>query len=251
MAIALRKPEEIEKLRRAGAMVAQTLEYLKETVEAGMTLAEVDEAGEAFLRKLGAEPSFKGLYGFPSAVCTSVNEVIIHGIPSDYTLKDGDILGLDIGSKYEGYYGDAAITIGIGGVSESDERLMKCSEGALKEAIAAIRPQLRFKELSEMLEEYITSRGFVPLKDYCGHGIGTKPHEEPNVPNYLEGKSNQGPKMKKGMVFCVEPMVCQKSGEPVLLEDGWSVLSEDGLRGSHHEHQVAVSENSAIVLTLP
>jgi methionyl aminopeptidase len=216
-----------------------------------MTLKEVDALGEEFLRKLGAEPSFKGLYGFPNAVCTSVNEVIIHGIPSDYKLKDGDILGIDIGSKLDGYFGDAAITMAIGEISEVDQRLIECSKTSLFNAIDAIKAGVRFKELSKILEDSIKSFGFVPLKNYCGHGIGTTPHEEPNILNYLEGKPNQGPKIKNGMVFCIEPMVCQKEPEPQVLADNWSVVSVDGLNGSHYEHQVAVVGGKAEILTLP
>jgi len=251
MAIALRKPAEIDKLRRAGAIVGQTLEYLEGIVKPGMTLKEIDALGEEFLRKLGAEPSFKGLYGFPSAVCTSVNEVIIHGVPTDYKLQEGDILGLDIGSKLDGYYGDAAITMPIGKISETDEKLIECSKNTLYTAIDSIKEGMRFKELSKILEDGIRSYGFVPLRNYCGHGIGTTPHDEPNILNYLEGKPKQGPKIKNGMVFCLEPMVCQKDGEPTLLEDEWSVVSIDGLRGSHYEHQVAVVNGKAIILTLP
>ena len=251
MAITLRKAAEIDKLRRAGAIVGQTLEYLRNEVKPGMSLIEIDALGEEFLRKLGAEPSFKGLYGFPAAVCTSVNEVIIHGVPTDYKVQEGDILGLDIGTKLEGYYGDAAITMPVGEISEEDRKLIDCSKEALYEAIDAIRQGMRFKELSAVLEEGISSRGYVPLRDYCGHGIGTKPHDEPNILNYVEGSPKQGPKIKNGMVFCLEPMVCQKSGEPVVLEDKWSVVSEDGLRGSHYEHQVAVVDGKALILTLP
>ena len=251
MAIALRKPEEIEKLRRAGAAVGQTLEYLREKVSPGISLKEIDALGEEFLRRLGAEPSFKGLYGFPAAVCTSVNEAIIHGIPTDYVLKEGDILGLDIGSRVDGYYGDAAITVPVGTVSDKDSRLIDTSRSALMAAIEIIRPGMRFKELSAFLEDFIISSGFVPLHDYCGHGIGTKPHDEPSIPNYLEGKAKQGPKIKNGMVFCIEPMVCQKSGTPVVKEDGWTVWSDDGLNTSHYEHQVAVVDGKARILTIP
>ena len=251
MAIPLRKPAEIDKLRRAGAVVGQTLEYLQGVVKPGMTLKEVDALGEEFLRNLGAEPSFKGLYGFPSAVCTSLNEVIIHGIPDDTVLKEGDILGIDIGSKLEGYYGDAAITMPVGEISDIDNRLIECSKKTLFDAIESIKQGMRFKELSQILEDSILSYGFVPLRDYCGHGIGAKPHDEPNIPNYLEGKPKQGPKIKNGMVFCLEPMVCQESAEPMLLEDNWSVVSSDGKRGSHYEHQVAVVDGKAVILTLP
>jgi methionyl aminopeptidase len=249
MAIPLRKTGEITKLKKAGEIVGKTLHYLQDTIKPGMTLKEIDEMGEAYVRDLGAVPSFKGLYGFPGSVCTSLNEVCIHGVPTDQVIQEGDILGLDIGTKLDGYYGDAAITMAIGEISEKDRALIDCSRGALYHAIDAIRPGMRFKELTKILEEYIRGEGFVPLRDYCGHGIGTKPHDEPNIPNYLEGKPNQGPKIKNGMVFCLEPMVCQESGHPLLLEDKWSVLSEDNLRTSHYEHQVAVVDGKAEILT--
>jgi methionyl aminopeptidase len=251
MAIPIRKPKEIDTLRRAGAVVGQTLEYLRGVVKPGMTLKEVDALGEEFVLKQGAKPSFKGLYGFPAAVCTSVNEVIIHGIPTDYKLQDGDILGLDIGTIIDGYYGDAAITMGVGEISKEDEKLIACSKDTLYKAIDSIKVGMRFKELSKILEDSIREAGYVPLRDFCGHGIGKKPHDEPNIPNYLEGKPKQGPKIKNGMVFCLESMVCQKSGEVVILDDKWSVTSKDGLRGSHYEHQVAVVDGKAVILTNP
>ena len=249
MAIALRKPDEIEKLRRAGSIVGKTLQHLQEIIEPGMTLREIDSIGEAYLRNLGAEPSFKGLYGFTGSVCTSLNEVCIHGVPDDQKIKEGDILGLDIGTKLDGYYGDAAITMAIGNISDEDAALIACSKDALYHAIDSIREGMRFKEVTQILEEFIIGRGFVPLRDYCGHGIGTKPHSEPNIPNYLEGKAKQGPKIKNGMVFCLEPMVCQSSGTPVLLADNWSVTSDDGLRTSHYEHELAVVDGRAVILT--
>jgi len=249
MAIALRKPDEIAKLKRAGEIVGNTLQYLQSIIKPGMTLKEIDQLGETYIRQAGAEPSFKGLYGFTGSVCTSLNEVCIHGVPDNTVVKEGDILGLDIGTKLDGYYGDAAITMAIGDVSEDDQALIACARGALYHAIEAIKPGMRFKELSKLLEAYILSAGFVPLRDYCGHGIGTKPHDEPNIPNYLEGKPNQGPKIKNGMVFCLEPMICHKSGNPVLLEDEWSVVSDDGLRTAHYEHQVAVVDGKAVILT--
>ena len=249
MAIALRKPDEIAKLRKAGEIVGKTLQYLQETIKPGMTLKQIDEMGETFIRDHGAIPSFKGLYGFSGSVCTSLNEVCIHGVPDDTVVKEGDILGLDIGTNLDGYFGDAAITMPIGKISEEDEALIACSKDALYHAIESIKPGMRFKELSKILEDFIIERGYVPLRDYCGHGIGTKPHDEPNIPNYLEGKSNQGPKIKNGMVFCLEPMVCQKSGTPKLLEDEWSVVSEDGLRSSHYEHEIAVVDGKAVILT--
>ncbi|RLA67310.1 MAG: type I methionyl aminopeptidase [Epsilonproteobacteria bacterium] len=249
MAIALRKPDEIAKLKKAGEIVGKTLQYLQNTVKPGMTLLEIDALGETYVREQGAVPSFKGLYGFTGSVCTSLNEVCIHGVPDETIIKEGDVLGLDIGTKLDGYFGDAAISMAVGKISSEDEALIACSKGALYHAIEAIKPGMRFKELTKILEDYITKAGYVPLRDYCGHGIGTKAHDEPNIPNYLEGKANQGPKIKNGMVFCLEPMVCQKSGTPILLEDQWSVTSEDGLKTAHYEHQVAVVDGKAIILT--
>ena len=249
MAIALRKPKELTKLKLAGSIVGKTLKYLQENVTVGMTLKEIDTMGEAFIREQGAIPSFKGLYGFPASVCTSLNEVCIHGVPTDTKIQEGDILGLDLGTKIDGYYGDGAITMPIGKISKEDEALIACSKDALYYAIENIRVGMRFKQLSALLEKFITDRGYIPLRDFCGHGIGKKPHDEPNIPNYLEGKPKQGPKIKNGMVFCLEPMICQKKGKPVIWEDKWSVVSEDGLRTSHYEHTVAIINNRAVIIS--
>ena len=251
MSIAIRKPHEIEKLRVANQIVKETLNYLEKNIKPGMTLKEIDAMGEDFIRSKGAKPSFKGLYGFPASVCTSLNEVIIHGIPDDTKVKEGDILGLDIGTEYNGWYGDAAVTIAIGKISDEDKRLIECAKDALYYAIDIIKPGLRFKELSLELENFIKSKGYTPLLNFCGHGIGRKPHEEPEIPNYLEhGSPKSGPKMKNGMVFCIEPMICQKLGAPKVLDDKWSVVSQDGLRGSHYEHTVAIVGNRAEILSL-
>ncbi len=249
MAIALRKKDELDRLKVAGSIVGKTLKYLQENITVGMSLKEIDAMGEELIRSQGAEPSFKGLYGFPASVCTSLNEVCIHGVPTDKRVQEGDILGLDLGTKIDGYFGDAAITMPIGKISKRDEELIKCSKDALYFAIENIRVGMRFKELTVILEQFILERGFVPLREFCGHGIGKKPHEEPNIPNYLEGKPKQGPKIKNGMVFCLEPMICQKSGKPIVWDDKWSVVSEDGLRTSHYEHTVAIIDNKAVILT--
>ena len=250
MAIPLRKPNEIAKLRTAGLAVAKTLKYLEENVKPGMTLKEIDAMGEKFLRDLGARPSFKGLYGFPAAVCTSLNEVIIHGIPTDTVVKEGDILGLDIGSEIDGWYGDAAITMPIGKISKEDEELIACAKDSLYHAIDVIKEGMRFKELSQEIEKFIVDRGYQPLIRFCGHGIGKKPHGEPEIPNYLEsGNAKSGPKIKNGMVFCLEPMICRKERNPVILENDWDVVSSDKLRGSHYEHTVAVVDGKAVILS--
>jgi methionyl aminopeptidase len=250
MAISLRKPQEIEKLRAANKIVAGALDLLKQNTKPGISLNELDAMAEEYILSQGARPSFKGLYGFPSSVCTSLNQVIIHGIPNDYKLQEGDIVGYDIGTELDGWYGDAAITVGVGKISETDQKLIDCAKESLYEAIESIKEGMRFKELSAVLENSIRSRGFVPLYDFCGHGIGKKPHEEPEIPNYLEGKNpKQGPKIKNGMVFCLEPMICQKDGEKEILENGWDVISADGLNGSHYEHTVAVINGKAEILS--
>ena len=250
MAIALRKPNEIEKLRAANKIVGGALELLREHTKPGMSLKELDAMAEDFIRSKGAKPSFKGLYGFPASVCTSLNEVIIHGIPDDYKLQEGDVIGYDIGSELEGYFGDAAISVGVGKITEQDEALIACAKDSLYYAIDIIRDGMRFKELSQMIEQFILKRGFVPLRGFCGHGIGKKPHEEPEIPNYLEGNNPKaGPKIKNGMVFCIEPMICQKEGKAIILENGWDVVSSDGLRGSHYEHTVAVVNGRAEILS--
>ncbi|WP_281951939.1 type I methionyl aminopeptidase [Nitrosophilus kaiyonis] len=250
MSIAIRKKSEIEALRKANIIVAKTLEFLKTKCVPGISLKELDKLGEEFIKDHGARPSFKGLYGFPASVCTSVNQVIIHGIPTDYRLKEGDIIGLDIGTELDGWYGDAAITVGVGEISKKDKELIDCAKDALYFAIDIIKPGLRFKELSYELEKFIKKRGFVPLHNFCGHGIGRKPHEEPEIPNYLEhGSPKSGPKIKNGMVFCIEPMICQKDSTPKILDDKWSVVSVDGLNGSHYEHTVAVIDGKAEILS--
>jgi methionyl aminopeptidase len=250
LAIPIRKSSDIQKLHTAGLAVAKTLDYLKSNVKAGMTLLDVDKMGEDYLVSLGARPAFKGLYGFPNAICTSLNEVVIHGIPNNTVLKDGDILGIDIGSEIDGWYGDAAITMPIGKISSEDQKLIDCSYDALMYAIDVIKEGMRFKELSYLIERFIKGRGYVPLVRFCGHGIGREPHCDPEVPNYLESPNpKQGPKIKNGMVFCIEPMICQKEGEPVILEDKWSVVSSDGLRTSHYEHTVAIVNGKAQILT--
>ena len=250
MAIALRKPAEIEKLRSANKIVAGALNLMRENATVGARLDELDAMAEEYIRSQGAKPSFKGLYGFPSSVCCSVNEVIIHGIPTDYKLQEGDIIGFDIGTELDGWFGDAAISVGVGKITKEDEDLIACAKDSLYHAISVIKDGMRFKELSLELENFIKDRGFVPLRNFCGHGIGKKPHEDPEIPNYLDAPNPKaGPKIKNGMVFCLEPMICQKDGQPKILENGWDVVSEDGLRGSHYEHTVAVINGKAEILS--
>ncbi len=215
----------------------------------GVTTKFISEETERFIISKGARASFKGLYGFPEAICISVNEVIIHGIPDGATLKEGDIVGLDIGTELDGWYGDTAVTVAVGKISKEDEELIACAKESLEFAISSIKEGMRFKELSKIIEDFVEARGYKPLRNFCGHGIGRSPHEEPSILNYVEGNPSQGPKIKNGMVFCIEPMICQKSGEAKILGDKWAVVSEDGLRGSHYEHTVAVIGGKAEVLS--
>lgn len=250
MAIFFKTQKDIEGLRVANKIVAQTLDYVGDFLSNGMSLLEVDKKIDDFIRQHGAEPAFKGLYGFPNASCLSLNEVVIHGIPDERILKEGDILGVDIGTKIGGYFGDSARTFPIGKISKQDEDLIACSKDALYFAIKNIKIGMYFKELSAKIEKFILDRGFVPLMGYCGHGIGKRPHEEPEILNYLEGKNAKvGPKIKNGMVFCIEPMICQKDGYPVVAADNWAVTSRDGLRTSHYEHCIAVFNNKVEILS--
>ncbi len=250
MAIGIKSKKDIESLRIPNKIVAQTLELLRIEAKEGISLLELDRKAKDFIISQGGRPSFYQLYGFPQSICISVNQVIIHGIPTDYILKNGDIVGIDIGVEYNGWYGDAAITIGIGDIQETDRILIACSKDTLYEAISKVKIGMRFKELSLILEQAINGRGFVPLRGFCGHGIGRSPHEEPEIPNYLESPhTNQGPKIKEGMVFCLEPMIAQHNGEPVILNDNWSVIAKDGLNGSHYEHTIAIVDGKAEILT--
>jgi len=219
MAISLRKPQEIEKLRAANKIVGGALELLQANTKVGISLKELDAMAEDYIRSHDATPSFKGLYGFPNAVCTSLNQVIIHGIPTDYKLQEGDVVGYDIGTKLNGWFGDAAVTVPVGSITKEDEALIACAKDTLYYAIDNIKQGMRFKELSHLMEKFILNRGFVPLRNFCGHGIGKKPHEEPEIPNYLEGSNpKSGPKIKNGMVFCLEPMICPVHTMSILLQ---------------------------------
>lgn len=249
--IEIKKPADIEKLKVANHLVAQTLDYLKTLTKPGISLKELNDLAEKFIVDNGAKPAFKGLYGFPGSICISLNKTCIHGVPDDRVLKEGDIVTYDVGTVVDGYYGDAARTYGVGKISKKDEELIACSHDALMHAIFSIKEGMRFKELSKILEEFIISRGFVPLRGFCGHGIGKKPHQEPEIPNYLEPYDNpkSGPKIKNGMVFCIEPMICQKDGNPKNVKGIWETEGGDGLNTAHYEHCVAIVDGRAVILS--
>ena len=250
MAISIKTPKDIEGMRVANHIVATTLDGVQKLIKPGVSLLELDAFCEKSILEQGAKPAFKGLYGFPNAACISVNEVVIHGIPNSYKLKEGDIVTIDIGSKINGYFGDSARTFGVGKISKENEDLIACSKDALYYAIENIKAGMHFKELCFMLENFIKERGYVPLLGFCGHGIGRSAHEEPEIPNYLEGPNPKaGPKIRNGMVFCIEPMICQKDGTPEVDKDKWTVRSKDGLNTAHYEHCVAVIKGKAEILS--
>ena len=249
MAIPIRKPQEIEKIKIPAKLVSKTLNLLRENTKPGITPIELDKFAEDFIRSNGGRPAFKGLYDFPNSVCISRNGVVIHGIPTNEPLKEGDVVGFDVGVEIDGWYGDAAITVGVGEIKEEYKKMIEVSKAALDFVVEKIKPGMRYKQISYLLEQFILSHGYVPLKGYSGYGIGRKPHEEPQILNYVEGKPNQGEKVKNGHVFCLEPMLCHKCGEPILDDNGWDVYCEDMEVGVHYEYQVAVLNNKAIILT--
>ena len=249
MAVIIKKPKEIEEIKKPAKIVGEVLKLLRENAKVGVTPLELDKMAEDFIRSQNARPAFKGLYDFPNSVCISKNGVVIHGIPDNEPLKEGEVVGFDVGVELNGWYGDAAITVGIGKIADEYQRMIEVSKEALYHTIKNIKVGMRYKQISKLLEDYIRSKGYVPLKGYSGHGIGRKPHEEPQILNYVEGKPNQGEKVKNGHVFCLEPMLCHKCGEPVLAENGWDVYCEDMEVGVHYEHQVAIVNNKAIILT--
>ena len=249
MAVIIKKPKEIEEIKKPAKIVGKVLKLLRENAKVGVTPLELDKMAEDFIRSKNARPAFKGLYDFPNSVCISRNGVVIHGIPDNEPLKEGEVVGFDVGVELNGWYGDAAITVGIGKIADKYQRMIEVSKEALYYTIKNIKVGMRYKQISKLLEDYIRSKGYVPLKGYSGHGIGRKPHEEPQILNYVEGKPNQGEKVKNGHVFCLEPMLCHKCGEPVLAENGWDVYCEDMEVGVHYEHQVAIVNNKAIILT--
>ena len=249
MAIPIRKPKEIEEIKKPAKLVAKTLKLLRELTKPGITPLELDRIAEDFIRKNGGRPSFKGLYDFPNSVCISINGCVIHGVPTNKPLKEGDVVGYDVGVELNGWYGDAAITVGVGEISEDAKKMIEVARGALYYTIKNIKIGMRYKQISKLLEDYITSHGYVPLKGYSGHGIGRKPHEEPQILNYVEGKPNQGEKVKNGHVFCLEPMLCCENGNSIVDENGWDVYCEDLKLGVHYEHQVAILNNKVIILT--
>ncbi|NNN13988.1 MAG: type I methionyl aminopeptidase [Acidimicrobiaceae bacterium] len=243
-----RTKDEIAKMRRAGKVVAEIHEKTRAAIAPGVTTLEIDKVARDVLEARGARSNFLGYHGFPAVICTSPNNMIVHGIPGGYVLKEGDIISIDAGAIIEGYHGDAAYTAAVGEISDEAALLLKVTEESLWKAIDVIRDGNRLNEIGRAVEKHVKPFGFGVVREYVGHGIGTAMHESPQIPNYWPGEP--GPKMKVGNVFAVEPMINIGSEDTVTLEDGWSVVTKDGSLSAHFEHTILVSEDGPEVLTV-
>jgi methionyl aminopeptidase len=239
---------EIGKMRRAGLVVGQALELLRESVRPGMTTGDLDAIAERHIRDAGAIPSFKGYQGFPATICASVNDEIVHGIPGGRMLHEGDIISIDCGAILDGWHGDAAVTVPVGEVAPELHRLMEVCEEAMWRGFAAARLGGRLTDISHAIEAYVRSQGdYGIVEEYVGHGIGTAMHQDPQVPNY--GRPGRGPKLRKGLALAVEPMVNLGARHTVLLNDGWTVKTRDGKPSAHFEHTFTLTDDGPWVLT--
>jgi len=248
--ITLKSKEELKFLREAGQIVAEVLEELREIIitSSRITTQELDRLAESLILKRRAKPAFKGYRGFPSSLCTSVNEQVVHGIPGPYRLRSGDIISLDLGVKFNGYYGDAAITVTVGEVSDEVKRLLQITEGALYRGIKQAKAGNKLSDISYAIQSYVEENGFSVVRDLVGHGIGKSLHEEPAVPNF--GEPRQGPLLKKGMTLAIEPMVNTKSFKVKTKKDNWTVVTADGKPSAHFEHTIAIRGSKPEILTL-
>ena len=245
--IILKTPREIELLREAGRIVALVHEELKKAIVPGVTTKEIDKLAEKIIRDNNATPSFKGYGGFPGSVCTSVNEMVIHGIPGKLKLKNGDIVSVDVGACYQGYHGDSAWTYRVGKISEEAERLLKVTEESLYKGLEQAKPGNHIGDISAAIEDYVAKNGYTSPEDYTGHGVGSKLHEDPMVPNY--GKKGHGPLLKVGMVIAVEPMVHIGKKDVKVLNDGWGVVTKDHSLAAHYEHTIVITNDGYEILT--
>jgi methionyl aminopeptidase len=245
--IVCKSSTEIEKMRAASQLVARILDDLAAMVAPGVSTADLDAAAEQRLRAAGAEPAFKGYRGYPATLCASANDQVIHGIPHRAPLKAGDIISLDMGVKLAGYYGDSAVTVPVGAVSEDVTRLLRVTQEALQKGIAQVRVGGRVSDIGHAIQQHVEAYGFSVVREFVGHGIGQRMHEEPQVPNY--GEPGRGPRLAEGMVLAIEPMV--NAGKPAVkvLADGWTAVTRDSSLSAHFEHTVAVTADGPWILT--
>jgi methionyl aminopeptidase len=248
MSIIIKSEREIATMRQAGRIVASVLEVLKKELRVGMKTEELDSIAAGELEKMGAKPSFKGYRGFPANLCVSINDEIVHGIPGEQIINDGDIVSLDLGAIYNSFQGDAAISVIMGNGSPQARKLVEVTEGALEAGIAAARRGARLGDVSVAIQHYAESRGYSVVREYTGHGIGRQMHEKPQIPNF--GRSGKGPELKKGMTLALEPMVNIGDWRTRIGSDGWSVLTADGSLSAHFEHTIAITDSKPEVLTV-
>ncbi|MCC5912610.1 MAG: type I methionyl aminopeptidase [Clostridiaceae bacterium] len=246
--ILIKSQQEIEIMQMAGKIVAETHELLKEAIKPGVTTKELDQMAEDYIRKQGATPAFKGYGGFPASICASINHEVVHGIPGLKKLQDGDIISIDIGAVYKGYCGDAAKTHAVGSISEQARKLIDVTRQSFYEGIKYATKEHRLSDISHAIQAYVEKEGFSVIRNYVGHGIGTKMHEEPQVPNY--GLPGKGPRLQPGMVLAIEPMINAGTYEVKVLSDGWTVVTLDGEYSAHYEHTVAITEGEPKILTM-
>jgi len=239
--------KEIEKMRAAGQLVGLVLNELRNMAQPGVATIEIDRAAEKMICDAGALPTFKGYHGFPYSICASVNEQVVHGFPSDYKLKDGDIFSIDCGVTLEGFVGDTATTVPVGIASDERLALIRVTEECLDLAIEECRPDKHLGDIGAAVQQHAEARGYSVVRDYVGHGIGRRMHEDPQIPNY--GKPGQGPKIRAGYVFAVEPMINMGTHSTKVLADGWTVVTLDGQPSAHVEHTIAITEDGPEVLT--
>jgi len=245
--IVCRSAAELERLARVNQLVALVLRELRDMVQPGVTTADLDEVAEARLREANAQPAFKGYHGYPATICASVNEQVVHGIPSGRALVDGDILSIDMGAKLDGFYGDCAVTVPVGDVDEDATRLLQVTEAALYRGIEQVRPGARVSDIGAAVQACVEAAGFSVVREFVGHGIGTKLHEEPQIPNY--GTPGRGPRLAEGMVLAIEPMVNFGKAGVKVLGDGWTAVTRDGSLSAHFEHTVVVVGGGSRILT--
>lgn len=245
--VILKASWEIDLIRKSGRIVAEALARLTKLVEPGITTLDLDRLAEEYILKRGAKPAFKGYRGYPYCLCASVNEQVVHALPSERTLKEGDIVSLDLGSIVDGYYGDAAVTVPVGQVSDEANRLIDVTQESLRRAIDAVHPGGRLSDISHAVQAAVEAEGFSVVRLFVGHGIGRSLHEEPQIPNF--GPPGHGPVLKTGMVLAIEPMVNAGSPDVMILEDRWTAVTCDGSLSAHFEHTVALTENGTEVLT--
>ena len=247
MLIKIKSDREIELLRKAGHIVYLTHQYLKPYIKEGITTKELDTLAEEFIRSQGATPSFKGYNGFPGSICTSINSQVVHGIPGKTKLKKGDIISIDIGACYKGYHGDSAWSYPVGEISDKKKYLLEHTKESLYEGLQQVKPGNRIGDISHAIEEYANKYNLGVVKELVGHGVGSKLHEEPDVPNY--GKAGTGPLLKEGMVIAIEPMLNLGSPDIYMLEDGWTIETDDYSPSAHFEHTVVVTKDGYKILT--